>query len=25
VRLFLRHGQGADPVVHDLKILLAGG
>jgi protein SCO1/2 len=25
IRLFLRHGQGPDPVVHDLKILLAGG
>ena len=22
IRLFLRHGQGADPIVHDLKILL---
>jgi protein SCO1/2 len=25
VRLFLRHGQGSAPIVHDLKILLAGG
>jgi protein SCO1/2 len=24
VRLFVRHGQGPDPIVHDLKILLAG-
>ena len=22
IRLFLRHGQGAEPIVHDLKILL---
>jgi protein SCO1/2 len=24
VRLFVRHGQGAEPIVHDLKILLSG-
>ena len=24
VRLFVRHGQGPDPIVHDLKVLLAG-
>jgi protein SCO1 len=23
VRIFIRHGQGADPIVHDLKLLLA--
>jgi protein SCO1/2 len=22
IRLFLRHGQGAEPIVHDLKLLL---
>jgi protein SCO1/2 len=22
IRLFVRHGQGAEPIVHDLKILL---
>jgi protein SCO1/2 len=22
IRLFLRHGQGAEPITHDLKILL---
>ena len=24
IRLFVRHGQGAEPIVHDLKLLLAG-
>ncbi len=24
IRLFIRHGQGSEPIVHDLKILLAG-
>jgi protein SCO1/2 len=24
IRLFVRHGQGADPIAHDLKILLSG-
>jgi protein SCO1/2 len=24
VRLFVRHGQGPEPIVHDLKALLAG-
>lgn len=24
IRLFIRHGQGIEPIVHDLKILLAG-
>lgn len=24
VRLFVRHGQGPDPIVHDLKVLLSG-
>jgi protein SCO1/2 len=24
IRLFVRHGQGPDPIAHDLKILLAG-
>jgi protein SCO1 len=24
IRLFIRHGQGADPIVHDLKLLLSG-
>jgi len=24
VRLFVRHGQGPEPIVHDLKVLLAG-
>ncbi|MDB5840307.1 MAG: hypothetical protein JWQ23_2259 [Herminiimonas sp.] len=24
VRLFIRHGQGAEPITHDLKILLSG-
>lgn len=24
IRLFIRHGQGTEPIVHDLKILLAG-
>jgi protein SCO1/2 len=24
VRLFVRHGQGGEPIVHDLKILLSG-
>lgn len=24
IRLFIRHGQGAEPIAHDLKILLAG-
>lgn len=24
IRLFVRHGQGTEPIVHDLKILLAG-
>ncbi|MDB5762962.1 MAG: hypothetical protein JWQ21_1957 [Herminiimonas sp.] len=24
IRLFVRHGQGAEPIVHDLKILLSG-
>ncbi|MES2537769.1 MAG: SCO family protein [Pseudomonadota bacterium] len=25
IRLFVRHGQGPEPIAHDLKILLAGG
>lgn len=24
IRLFIRHGQGAEPIAHDLKVLLAG-
>lgn len=24
IRLFIRHGQGTEPIVHDLKLLLAG-
>lgn len=24
IRLFVRHGQGADPIAHDLKVLLSG-